>query len=264
MGQIIFDEYLTNLGLTEENFRAALNLSDSEFGEHTLKIKLVKEPKKRGLFCSIQIFLDDKQKGITIGISGYKESFIEETIAELSKGKRRRRGIWPKKKQPFLQWLKENQPKQSEKERQREKAAAEYRKSNLLPISLQLVKNFQTKMPELHILKTAYNVFQQYHSKKYKKLENKLYAVIAYREADWAARAVAATEENNQISLWDKKQNLILKMDSTGNQMEYQSIIFSLKDISDVYNQVEAFNAEMAQKIVEVRLMYSTIFINKY
>jgi hypothetical protein len=245
MGQIIFDEYLTNRGLTEENCRAALNLSDSDLGEHTLIIKVFKEPKKHGLFHSVQIFLDDKPEGVTIGISGYKESFIKETIAQFSKSKGLR-GIWPKKKQPFLQWFKKNQRKP--------KLSVLYRKHYLLPISLQLVKNFQTKMPKWHMLKTAYNVFQQYHSKKYKKLENKLYAMIAYREADWAARAVAATEVNNHISLWDNKKNIILKMDSTGNQMEYQSIIFSLEDISDVYNQVEAFNAKMAQKIVELQI----------
>jgi len=47
MGQIILDHYLTRRGLTEESCRMALNLSEDDLAGHTLRIKLVKKPKKK-------------------------------------------------------------------------------------------------------------------------------------------------------------------------------------------------------------------------
>ncbi|MEN8220910.1 MAG: hypothetical protein ABFS56_32070 [Pseudomonadota bacterium] len=67
MGKIILDDYLTRRGLTEESCRVGLNISEHDLGEHTLTIKLVKKIKKRGPFWSIQLFLDDERKGVSVG-----------------------------------------------------------------------------------------------------------------------------------------------------------------------------------------------------
>jgi len=263
MGQIILDHYLTRRGLTEESCRMALNLSEDDLAGHTLKIKLVKKPpkkKKCGPFWSIKLFLGDGSRGVIIGISSYERNDVEKTIADLKTGKQLR-GIGPRN-QPLFQWLK----KRHEPVQAKPKKTAQDRKQNLLPISLELIAKFQKQMPNLKLLRKAYNELQQDISPKLrssKKLEKKLSAVIAYRETDWAARAVAATEENNQISLWEKNKQLsfwdndltlILKMDSTGKQMEYQGIAFSLEDIPAAYHQVPTIKAQMAQKMVEERI----------
>jgi hypothetical protein len=271
MGKIILDDYLTSRGVTEENCRIALNISKQDLAEHTITIKLVREAKRCGNFLSIQLFLDDNPKGVTIGISNYRRKYIDKCVDELTrltkkKKKKKPRGLWPKE-QPFLEWLKQREPVISARQKAMQKKAAEDRKRNLLPISFELIAEFQQQMPNLRLLRKIYNDLQQdispkFRSSGYRKLEKKLSAVIAYRETDWDARAVAATEENNQISLWEKSKQLsfwdndltlILKMDSAGKQMEYQGIAFSLEDIPADYYQVSMLKAQMDQKMVEER-----------
>jgi hypothetical protein len=247
----------------------ALNLSEDDLAGRTLRIEFAKRKKKRGPFWSIRLFLGDGSKGVTIGFSSYEKKDVEKTIADLKAGKQLR-GIGPRN-QPLFQWLERHRPVQA-----KPKKVTQYRKHNLLQISLRLIAKFQKKMPKLYLLKAelyllreAYNELQQDISLKlcsseYRKLEKKLSAAIAYWETDWAARAVAATKENYQISLWEKEKNkqlsfwdndltLILKMNSTGKQMEYQGIAFSLEEISTVCEQVSTFKAEMAQKMAEER-----------
>ncbi|MEN8219361.1 MAG: hypothetical protein ABFS56_23980, partial [Pseudomonadota bacterium] len=271
MGKIILDDYLTSRGVTEENCLIALNLSKQELAKHTITIKLVREAKRCGNFLSIQLFLDDNPKGVVIGTSNYRRKYIDKCVDELTrltkkKKKKKVRGMWPRE-QPFFEWLKQREPVISARQQAMQEKAAEYRKRNLLPISLELIAEFQQQMPNLRLLRKTYNDLQQdispkFRSSGYRKLEKKLSAVIAYRETDWDARAVAATEENNQISLWEKNKqlsfwgdelSLILKMDSTGEQMEYQGITFSLEDIPTDYYQVSMLKAEMDQKMVEER-----------
>ncbi|TGO03582.1 hypothetical protein PN36_03620 [Candidatus Thiomargarita nelsonii] len=266
MGKIILDDYLTSRGVTEENCRIALNLTKHDLAEHTITIKLVKEAKECGNFWSLQLFLDDNPKGVTIGVSNSRRKSINKWVDELTrvtKKKKKLRGKWPRK-QPFFEWFKQREPI---RQQAKEKKAAEDRKQNLLPISLQLIANFQKPIPELGPLRKAYNELPQeispkFRSSGYRKLEKKLSAMIAYWETDWDARAVAATEENKQISLWEKNKQLsfwdneltlILKMDSTGKQMEYQGIAFNLEDIYTTYHQVPMLKAQMDQKMVEER-----------
>jgi hypothetical protein len=253
MGQIIFDEYLK--GLTEENFRAALNLSDSDLGKHTLTIKVLKEAKKGGTFWTIQLFLDNKPKGITIGMSGYNESIIKQNIAELQAGNKLR-GTWPKNK-PFWQWIKQRDPndraeklanKRKIREEKKQKAIEE-RKRNLFPYTLQLLTLFQRDLPELQVLKKAHDEVLAYQkTPEYLELDKILSVAIAYKQLNFSERAVAATENNNQISIWDSTQNLILKMLVGGGKIEYQGIVFSRKQISTACNRVQTLKAELAQK----------------
>jgi hypothetical protein len=264
MGKIILDDYLTSRGVTEKNCLIALNLSKEELAEHTITIKLVRNAE--GGFWSLQLFLDDNPIGVTIGVSRNRRRSIDKCIDELTrvtKKKKKLQGKWPRK-QPFFEWFKQREPI---RQQAKQKKAAEERKRNLLPISLELIAEFQQQMPNLRLLRKTYNDLQQdispkFRSSGYRKLEKKLSAVIAYWETDWDARVVAATEENNQISLWEKNKQLsfwdndltlILKMDSAGNQMEYQGIAFSLEDIPTDYYQVSVLKAQMDQKIVEER-----------
>ncbi|MEN8214939.1 MAG: hypothetical protein ABFS56_00880 [Pseudomonadota bacterium] len=146
MGQILFDEYLK--GLTEENFRAALNLSDSDLGKHTLTIKVLKEAKKGGTFWSIQLFLDNKPKGITIGMSGYNESIIKQNIAELQAGNKLR-GTWPKNKH-FWQWIKQRDPNERADKlaKKRKKREENQQKELAQKKAEELLKKLLAQIPE--------------------------------------------------------------------------------------------------------------------
>jgi hypothetical protein len=266
MAKIIFDEYLTNQGLTAENFRAAINLSSNELAGHTLNIRLVEEAKKHGTFLSLQIFLDNNLKGITIGLSGYKKSIIEQTIKELQTGTKLR-GVWPKN-QSFLEWINEpkpankqakkaeklaNQRKQREQieqqREQRKQEAKEKRKRNLFPRTLQKLKRFQKGLPEIHVLKTAYEelhkeIMPSQKTEECMKLDKILSVAIAYKQANFSDHAESATEEPNQISLWDHTQNLILKMYESTSQIDYQGIVFTRKQVETACRRVQTIKAE--------------------
>ncbi len=250
---IIFDNYLTNQGLTEEKFKTALKLSDEDLAGHTLSIKHLKEPKKKGTFWALQLFLDDEPKGITIGIPSYKESIIKETLEVLLEGQKLR-GSWPKN-QPLLQWIKKNAHPKQEKRKQKKQQAREER--NLFPRTLQSVLQFQKNMQTVPLLIKAYEVFHQeilveHRIEEALKLEKMLSAAIAYKQTKISARAVTATQKGQEVFLWDSEQNLILTQ--IGGKIEYQSIVFTVAQINTAYERAQTIKAKIAQKKTETKI----------
>jgi hypothetical protein len=265
MGKIILDKYLINQGVTKEHCQAALHLADKDLAEHTLTFKVLKERKKKGLFWRLRLFLDNYSEELSIGIESYKESDFKETISILkAPGNTKRRGNWPKKKQ-VLRWIAGKQKaltrakKREEKQKAKEKKE-EQRKQNLLPRALYSITQTQKNLQEIQqALQKAYDVLHQeilvyQDTQEGLKLEKLFSAAMAYSKANLTERAVVATEENKQILLWDSEQNLILKMNRSGDTMEYQGIVFTFKQIHGACGRVQGLKAKMDREKAEQRL----------
>jgi hypothetical protein len=140
--------------------------------------------------------------------------------------------------------------------RQKKAEAKKARQQNPLPYALQLLTQRQKQMPEVSALENALETLHKLpkKSEESKELDKKLSVALAYKQDTNLERATSGIEENNQISIFDHEQNLILKVSLDGSKIEYQGIVFTLKQIRNACNRVFNLKAEIEQKLAKKNL----------
>lgn len=231
MGQIDFDQYLIDLGLTQEIFCKAYKFSLDELGDINLKLRVTNRENRKGTFWQMQLFVDDFSQGINFCVSGYNESLIQRAVSQMkakashssppsgSKGKIQ--GAGPKKNKSFLQWLNKriNKKKAQKRKKELELEQAKERKKNLIPISLQAIESFQEIIIKDNLLEENYNILlkysellKEYSLKDFTKMKNKIDALIDFSKTQFSSVICSALEAGDTISLFNSDNELILKV----------------------------------------------------
>lgn len=140
----------------------------------------------------------------------------------------------------------------------RQQELNELRKKNLLPNTLRSLIQRQKDLPEINILKTALDILHQLFNdiEEYEELDKILSVAIAYKQDNFSERATTAIKQgkHKQILLLDQEQELILQVSANLGQIEYQGIVFTLKQIRNACNRVFSLKAEIEQKLAKKNL----------
>ncbi|KHD07426.1 hypothetical protein PN36_00535 [Candidatus Thiomargarita nelsonii] len=140
----------------------------------------------------------------------------------------------------------------AEKKAKRQKAQ-EDQKLNLLPYTLRALIRCQKDLPDLKVLKNALETLHQLSNnlKNIDVTEQRLSVAIAYKQDNFSDRAAAAIQQDNHILILDHEQNLILKVSVGIGKIEYQGIVFTLKQIRTACRHVQTLKAQMGRKLAE-------------
>jgi len=131
--------------------------------------------------------------------------------------------------------------------------AREDKKLNLLPDTLRALIQRQKDLPALNFLKQILETLHQLPNKIEEKqeIEQRLSVAIAYKQDNLEESAAVAIQQHNQILILDHEQNLILKVSVGIGKIEYQGIVFTLKQVRAACSHVQTLKAQMARKLAE-------------
>lgn len=141
------------------------------------------------------------------------------------------------------------------KHAKRQQELQELKKLNLLPNTVQSLAQRQKDMPKVNALKKALDALDEYSNnfEEYEELDKILSLALAYKQENFSERAASAVQQDQQILILDQEQNLIAQV-YAGGKIEYQGIVFTLKQVNKAYNHVFAIKAKITQKLAQENL----------
>ncbi len=150
--------------------------------------------------------------------------------------------------------LTKKEKKRAERDAKKQKARVD-KKRNLLSYTLGALIRCQKDLPTVDVLQKALKALHHLGNKIIKEfdvMDKMLSAAIAYKQlGDLSYRAAAAIEQDNQILILDKEQNLILQVSVNLGKIEYQGIVFTLEQVRAACSQVRKLKAKKARKLAE-------------
>lgn len=245
MGKIILDQYLINLGLTEEIFCNAYKFSVDELEDNTLALKViqrknVKSAKKTKQIWELKLFVNNASKGIDLCMRGKNEEIVQKAVEQMkmeasspspSGVKTKIQGTGPKE-MPFVKWL-DRQINDieiqalvaSERRKQGAEKKAEQEK-NLVPLSLKAIKVLQYMIEKDNLVQETYDLFLErsallmaHDPAVFTQIKYEIETLIEFSKVDFNRIVCAATQKNRDISLLDSKGELIIKVRCKGGHI---------------------------------------------